>query len=294
MDSEKFLAALDTHELSALAAALPSEFIEHEARRRGLYIGVHAVAAEVMVNLSELDPVPITKETLQQQLPAASEGYLHTVDSLNSMADKTIPIASTETIAEEFDAWFTNEKILAAEALRQYNPAVQFTLVATPNVVANYTQIITAGHECTLRINRHFQTSPRLSSSLLGSDRLSGTNPSNKNQIQFSLIPNTEKAGPEGTVAQQRRALLELQTEHPAIKIPSLLEAVTFWSTLEATGIGYDDSGDQRSYIRHFDLVSRGYAGLNVVPISSFTEERSAVLSDSTARRVQSSRLSVG
>jgi hypothetical protein len=65
--------------------------------------------------------------------------------------------------------------------------------------------------------------------------------------------------------------LRERQAERPTLsaRVPSLLDAVTYWYTLRAQGDKLDDSSAfDKTYIRHFDLEPQTVGGWQFVPCS--------------------------
>ena len=215
------------------------------------------------------EAVELMKESLLEQLSTAHVGYEATVYSLNFAKRKNkLKTADSEAVGKEFQAWFSVDQVKAAKVLLEINPDAKFTLVATPNVHATKKEIIKAA-------NVFGKTMPYDTNVCEGDfdncsfEQLSGTNPDNGNDVQFSLIPDTVSHDEFcGTVVYQRAKLAELKKANPELKAPSVLEVVTFWQTLKAAG-AFSNSYDYRSScISHFDLPEQRIGGRSHVPIS--------------------------
>ncbi len=277
--------------------------IHEAAEARGLKLpfatGVVAVEG-AMQDEAELDTpveaVPVTKESLQQQLRSTHQGYRDTVDALNNGRRKNSRIEAVllGVVAAEFDGWLTDEKLAQVAAIQEADPNVQFTLVATPNVLANPKDVIKAAKA--FGKNQPYETYvwDDLYNKYSGSE-LSGTNPENGHAVNFSLIPSTFNPELEGTIEQLRAKFAELQAQNPDLKMPSVLDAVTYWSTLRAQGEQLADGTTfDRTYIRHFGLPEQRVGDWLDVPDSYVYDDGEPVLDSSIADGRNVARVSVG
>jgi hypothetical protein len=259
--------------------------------------GHEAVASQVQTPEAAAaeTPTPPTKESFAEQLTSASKGYNAVIDALNAGRRSKNVLATTDgTIAAEFEDWLTEEKLAYVAAAQEADPNVRFTLVATPNVLVDHKDLIKVAKD--FGENQPYATyvwdemykkyTPQ---------QLSGTDPDNGNQVIFSLIPSSYTPGMEGTVIEQRAKLDKLRSDMPDLEVPSPLEAVTYWQTLRASGDQLADSSTfDRTYIRHFDLPEQRFDDWLRVPRSYVNGAGEPALSDSSAQRDGSARLSVG
>jgi len=91
--------------------------------------------------------------------------------------------------------------------------------------------------------------------------------------------------------------LKERQTSHPDLhaRVPSLLDAVTYWYSLRAQGDKLDDSSAfNKTYTRHFDLEPKAVGGWPGVPRSCVSYDGWPGLYYSFAERGNAARLAVG
>lgn len=204
---------------------------------------------------------PVTPESLAEQLTVAYKGYETVATLLNDGRKKKehVEIADRETVAKEFEAWLSEEKLSYVAKAMEADPELRFTLVATPNVIASADEIIDIAKE----FGKNQPHSTTVWSNIYGKytpEQLSGTDPSNGNSTKFSLIPNKFDPALQGTVASQRAhlALVRRQEGSPFVGVPSVLEDVTFWNTLRASGDNLS-TGDvyDRTHVRHFDLAEK-------------------------------------
>ena len=240
-------------------------------------------------------PTPVTPESLAEQLTSTYKGY-ETVSSLLYDGRKKkdhVEISDRETVATEFEAWLSEDKLAYVAKAMEADPELRFTLVATPNVVAKADEIIEIARE--FGKNQPYSTS--VWSDIYGQytpSQLSGTDPTNGKSIKFSLIPN--KLDPSyGTVSQQKAALEGLQAGNSFVGVPSVLEDVTFWNTLRASGDSLSAGAVfERTYVRHFDLPVKRIGVVQSVPSSYVFDVGRPILDVSGAGGDRLARVSVG
>jgi len=165
-----------------------------------------------------------------------------------------------DQMMKEFVAWCTTDKMAyVAEALES-QPDLHFYLVPTPNVVVPYENLAplrgrlpSASHVPVLPDGIH----DVFNRSTYTARQLCGTVPENGNTFAFRLMPDLETPGMEGTVEEQRMMLAKLQRTHPFLRVPSILDAYSYWATLRSQANPVQLKSDQRegiTGIRHFDL----------------------------------------
>lgn len=296
MDAKELFSGMkDDTLLEATQAALEI------ARERGLEIpftaGVIAVEGSNQGAQAEpeAEPIPDTKESIAQQLTFAHKGYQSVIDALNTGRKKDVLAAATkETLANEFEAWFTNDKLAYVTAAREADPNVRFTLVATPNVVVAPADIIKLAKAFGENQPYEASVSEPLYSQY-SALQLSGTDPDNGRSVQFSLIPGSYTPEMSGTVEQRRMKLAKLQVDYPDLKVPSVLEAVSYWQTLRAQGDRLADStAFARTCIWHFDLPEQRLGDLFYTPYSGVGDPGWPVLSYSRHDVEDNGLVSVG
>lgn len=292
-DAEKLVKSLTDQEVLKLQGAITAELGE-----RGLAIAetVGPIAtAKAVEKTAEITGV---KEQILDQLPVSYHAYVAVAQELNAVAKRKdeIEVTDQETLQAELAAWLTDEKLGWVRSSMEANPNLLFTLVATPNVAADAKQIA--------HVAKVFGKDQPYSTYVYGElyakytpQELSGTDPETGKAVQFSLIPSS-RITPEirGTVKQQQAKLAELQAFMPDLKVPSVLEAVTYWQTLRHQGDPLaDDSALHKTYIRHFDLEPKLIEhNWQVVPGSSVYPGGEPHLDHSMARYGANGRVAVG
>jgi hypothetical protein len=99
------------------------------------------------------------------------------------------------------------------------------------------------------------------------------------------------------SVTEQVRLLRERQASRPELsaRVPSLLDAVTYWYSLRAGGDKLDDSSAfVKTYIRHFDLEPKTVGRWPIVPYSCVSGVGRPYLDYSGVGDVYGARLAVG
>lgn len=246
MDVEKLTRSLSDHELLRLRDLLPAEL-----QKRGDYMGSLAVDGSISSEVSGV------YENLTRQLFHAYCGYGSTTGFLNEKRKRSKQLAQApqETLASEFREWVTEEKLVYVARAQEADPALRFTLVATPNVqvggdeVANLTDF--AYKEL------FTQYTP---------EQLAGYNPNN-GIFNFSLMPTKLDEALIGPVEFQTTQLARMQEAHSFLRVPRPLEAFTHAKTLEAQSgelTGADTHG--RVYIKSFDLPPKSIGDWLYVP----------------------------
>lgn len=212
----------------------------------------------------------IPKE-IMEELSTCFSGYKDTVAALNETRGQSekIPVVEDFDFDYEFDDWFTNDRLEYVKAELANDPDVDFTLIAIPNVTVEATSIKDAAERFgrKLSVGTHVDTG---SYSEYTADQLAGTNPKNGKQLQFALISSRyETSAMYGPVTEQKEKLAEIQATKPFLRVPTVLEAVALWYTLNAQGYDFGRAQGRiydLTYIRHFDLPAvQGIKGVGTL-----------------------------
>ena len=288
-------AELDDDQLIGLA-----QEISDVARERGLELpfatGVMAVEAAMQTDDRTEVSISKLKESFTEQLATASKGYKAIIDIFNCFRRKEVVLteATNQAITAEFEEWLTEDKLVYVASALEADPHVRFTLVATPNVVVSSGDLARVAKVCGDNQPYDISVWDKLYKAYT-SEQLSGTKPDNGNRVVFSLIPNSCNPAMEGDVGEQLEKLSNLQADYPGLKVPSLLEAVTYWQTLRAGGDYLADSTTfDRTYIRHFDLPEQCVDGWLGVLYSCVDVDGEPGLYYSYARCDSRARVAVG
>lgn len=270
------------------------------ARSRGLelpaFVGSLAVEATIEVETDLAESRIVTYESILDQVTPAFKAYQAIAEEIK--ADRSekeqITITDQETVEHEFNSWFTTDKLEYVTSAMEADPTLRFTLVATPNILATSEEIIKAaktfGEKQPLQTHSYDKLCGKYTA-----QQLSGTNPDNGKSVQFSLIPNKFNPTLYGTVDQQKAELAKLQAANASLKVPSVLEAVTYWLTLRA----HDDSLDSgaafhKTFIRHFNLPERNADCYDSGPYSYVGVDGKPRLYGKVAHIVSGARVSLG
>ncbi len=173
----------------------------------------------------------------------------------------------------------------------------RFNLVATPNIEASEAQIVALAEN----FGKDQPYATYVYDELYRKGHYSGREWSGNNgdaPVRLSLIPSRYDSGISNKpVETQVRLLRERQAQRPelAARVPSLLDAVTYWYTLRAQGDKLDDSSAfDKTYIRHFDLEPQTVDRWLVVPYSYVNDDGKPYLNYSDAENENDARLAVG
>jgi len=287
--------------------------IHEAAQARGIEIPVFAgsVATDSNVEIDAIETkidtkseagiesesfAPETKESIFGQLSFAKTGYIHVLKSYNSnkSGENKAEVHKSTAIEEALGEWLTEDRLAIVNEMKEKQPGLEFTLIATPNVLATPKDII--------KIAEKFGADQPYSTYVYeelykqySPEQLSGTDKENQSKVNFSLIPNQFTPELERTVAEQQVALDKMQADHPEIRVPSVLESITYWATLRARSNELSGSGTfDKTYIRHFDLPGQRVGGWSYVPGSCVSVVGRPDLGNSIADFVNSGRVSVG
>ena len=142
-------------------------------------------------------------------------------------------------------------------------------LLATPNVIADWQTLRSAAVK--FGEDQPYKTYIYREKELYSqysAEELSGR--PTEGALRLSIMPSgsTKQLGYK-PVETQLATLKQLQADRPGLnmRVPSVLEAITYWQTLRArAGTLSGDGTFDRTYIRHLDLTPRRIDGWSVVP----------------------------
>lgn len=265
-------------------------------------------------------------EVIREQVQSAYSAYKTVADNLlgtkRGLHGKREVAASMQELEQLFAAkdkeWQANgvydylvEKLIADGA--------RFNLVATPNVEASEAQVIALveafgkdrsyetykSRAFAIEYVEAFGVDPPcetyVDDDLYRKGHYTGKELSgNKGSvpIRLSLIPSSlDGEMGYGRVDSQMEQLRERRVKQPEldVRVPSVLEAVTYWYSLRAQGDRLDDySAYDKTYIRHFDLEPKTVGRWRHVPGSWVNDGGEPCLSRSRADFPFDVRLAVG
>ena len=237
--------------------------------------------------------IQLMPEALTDRLKTSLVAYQETAKSLG------IEAVDEARIKKEFDAkleTWREQGVYEYILDKLIDKDTQFSLVITPNIVADFDQLSTAAtafgedqpQPAFIYDDLYRQYSAEELSGQLESDVA----------VRFSLMPSrTSLELSSATAEEQRSKLTELRQRLPNIKlqVPSVLDAVAYWQTLRANG---DKLSDRIAYyktlIRHFDLEPKRFDGRLYVPRSYVRDVGKPSLSNSGADFLDGARVAVG
>lgn len=236
----------------------------------------------------------LTVEHVREQVQSSYAAYVTVAEHLGH---------KPQSLQELKQLFATKDKEWQASGVYDYlvekliTDGSRFTLVATPNVDACETQIVALAEA--FGKGQPYQT--YVYDDLYRKGRYSGKEWSgNKGTalMRLSLIPSRFD-GEMGSnrVDAQVEQLRHRRATQPEldIRVPSALDAVTYWYSLRAKGDKLNDnSAFGKTYIRHFDLEPKTVDRWSFVPHSCVDNDGRPYLNYSAAGRKNAARLAVG
>ena len=245
----------------------------------------------------------ILSESIREQAQSAYTAYKTVADKLlgtkRGLLGKREVAASMQELEQLFAAkdkeWqesgvydYLVEKLITDGAI--------FNLVATPNIEVSEAQI--AGLAEDFGKDQPYETHVYDDLYHMGhysSQEWSGNK--GTGPIRLSLIPSRfDSEMGYGRVDAQVEQLRERRAKQPEldVRVPSVLEAVTYWHSLRAQGDKLDNSAYEKTYIRHFDLRPKMVVGWQFVLYSCVSNVGRPCLHGSDAGIDDVVRLAVG
>ena len=256
---------------------------------------------EIRSGRGKLD-YPELKNLLRENLPQQIEASLHAanvvIDQLNALGgrhEQLVPLHRAEIekiLGSKLEEWAGNGSLEWCVEQMVENGG-RLSLLATPNVLATPEQIISLAknfgqeqpHETYVYDELYGQYS---------AEELSGPLVIDAN-VKLSLIPSASDKKLYGDVQRQRATFQDQRNANPSLRVPSVLEAITYWQTLRASGDKLDDYGAfDKTYIRHFDLPEQRFGDWSCVPFSYVSYDGKPDLYYSDAENDHYGRLAVG
>lgn len=219
----------------------------------------------------------LLRESLKDQVQVSYTAYTNVVDQLNSARGRWNRNRIAQPNPQEFMKILERKQAeweesgafdYLVERLVQDGARVQ--LVATPNIVAAPNEI--------KGLAREFGTGQPYETYIYdemydaySAEELSGVATSAE-PVRFMLMPTEYDDSLTGTQEQQLSRLQALRAKLPQLKVPSVLDAITYWQTLRAGGDKLDSPGAySRTVMRHFDLPGKSLDGWRYVPARTST-----------------------
>ncbi len=219
----------------------------------------------------------ILPESIREQLVSAFAAYKTVAEQLGGK-QRLFRKGETALTPNELEKLFASkDREWQANGVYDYlveklvTDGARFTLVATPNVEASEAQIVALAEN----FDKDQPSQTYVYDKLFRKGCYSGrewSGSSGNSAVRLSLIPSRVDGEMSGHLTnQQVRLLRDRQERHPElrVRVPSLLDAVTYWYSLRAGGDKLDDgSAFGKTYIRHFDLEPKTVDRWPIVPYS--------------------------
>lgn len=210
----------------------------------------------------------ILPESIRKQLRTAYVAYKTVAEHLGHKAQTREELEQLFVTKDK--EWQANgvydylvEKLIADDA--------RFKLIATPNVEASEAQVVALAEA----FGKDQPHETHVFGGLYYRGQYTGQEWSGNNgaaPVRLSLIPSRfDGEMSSTTVETQVRRLRERRAKKPQldVRVPSVLDSVTYWFVLRAQGDKLDDSSTiDKTHIRHFDLVPKMLDGGQFVPFS--------------------------
>lgn len=244
-------------------------------------------------------------EHVREQIQSAYTAYKTVADQLpgtrSGLLRRTREVAASmqelEQLFADKDSEWQRSGVYDYIVEKLITDGARFNLVATPNVGASEAQVVALAES----FGKGQPYATYVYDELYRKGRYSGrewSGNSGNAPIRLSLIPSRADGEISGHRAdEQVRLLRERQESRPElhVRVPSLLDAVTYWYSLRAGGDKLDDgSAFDKTYIRHFDLEPKTVDRWTIVPESCVSYDGWPFLSDSGADNQYDARLAVG
>lgn len=245
----------------------------------------------------------ILPESIREQLASAFAAYKTVAEQLGGK-QRLFRKGEVAISPNELEGLFaTKDKEWQANGVYDYlveqliESGARFNLVATPNIEASEAQIVGLAES----FGKDQPYTTYVYDDLYRKGHYSGREWSGNNgnaPVRLSLIPSRVD-GEIGyrPVNEQVQMLKERQARRPElnVRVPSLLDAVTYWYSLRAGGDKLDDSSAfDKTYIRQIDLEPKTVDRWPIVPSSYVYYGGRPNVDSSNADYGDDVRLSVG
>lgn len=245
----------------------------------------------------------ILPESIREQLASAFAAYKTVAEQLGGK-QRLFRKGETALTPNELEKLFASkDREWQANGTYDYlveqliENGARFNLVATPNIEASEAQIVALAES----FGKDQPYTTYVYDELYRKGHYSGREWSGNSgdaPVRLSLIPSRYDGEISNKpVETQVRLLRERQANRPELhsRVPSLLDAVTYWYALRAQGDKLDDSSAfDKTYIRHFDLEPKTVGRWSFVPHSYVDRGGKPSLDYSYAEAEGAARLAVG
>ena len=265
-------------------------------------------------------PVPseLSTESLELKESLLEPQIVGATLAFNAVAEhmRDADLTDKLLLRRELGAWLTNSKLDYVRQQMEQDPELTFTLVATPNTaLSGYDELFAAAKG----FGKGGPSSPQAHKTWIYDEQMNGNlyqaydlgqlarEDPDAGIIQFSLMPNRKHSELSGKTAQTQREMFtqDIHPAQPDLKVPSVLEAVTYWHALRNQLPKNPDSSTPQladfnaTLIRHFDLTDKNGNDVRVddlvlVPASLVDGNGRQRLGSSFAGRGSDARLSLG
>jgi hypothetical protein len=248
----------------------------------------------------------VLSESIREQVQTAYLAYRTVANNLQGrasrglfgrMRESAVSIQEMEQLFAAKDKEWQEKGVYGYLVEKLIADGARFSLVATPNVEASEAQIVALAE--VFGKDQPYKT--YVYDDLYRKGHYTGQEWSGNSgdaPIRLSLIPDSFDSEISGKPVKEQTALLhKRQSTRPELntRVPSLLDAITYWHTLRARGDKLDDSSAYiKTAIRHFNLKSKWVGGLLVAPYSYVRRIGEPDLDDSDAGDDDFARLAVG
>ncbi len=245
----------------------------------------------------------VLPEAIREQVQSAYVAYRTVVDQLSGKqrlfrrGEAAISASELEHLFAMRDKEWQENGVYDYLVEQLIENGARFNLVATPNVEASEAQIVALAENFGKdQPYATFVYDEMYRRGRYSDQEWSGN--SGGSAVRLSLIPSRYDGEISNKpVETQVRLLRERQAQRPNLsaRVPSLLDAVTYWYTLRAGGDKLNDSSAfDKTYIRHFDLEPQAVDGWQGVPGSYVDGGGEPGLDGSVAGYGFGARLAVG
>lgn len=246
----------------------------------------------------------ILPESIREQVKSAFGAYKAVAEQLGGNKQRLFRKGEATLSPNELEQLFAvKDKEWQANGTYDYlveqliENGARFSLVATPNIEASEAQIVALAEN----FGKEQPYSTHVYDDLYRKGRYSGREWSGNTgnaPVRLSLIPSRPDSQLSYKRAEEQvRLLRERQASRPELqaRVPSLLDAVTYWHSLRAQGDKLDDSSAyDKTFIRHFDLEPKTVGRWASVPYSFVNYDGQPYLDYSGVDHERDTRLAVG
>lgn len=258
--------------------------------------------AEKLVGKSESLTIEELKGKIESQAEKSVEAATELIYQLNRMrSDNYLTHIDAELFRDDLDLklseWAGNGSLEWCANYIEKNGG-DMVLVATPNALVNSKEIEQLVHdfgsqdlpreEPTISPNIEYYQPQELSGPFIGESW-----DYERPQVKLSLIPISPDTDLIGTVEYQKTSILNLQSEQANLRVPNVLETITYWQTLRGQG-QLIEGAYLKTCTRHLDLPALELSGGEYVLQSYYNDLGEQFLAFFDSEHPLHTRLAVG